>query len=74
MWFFTFLIKIVSVGQKAHRIPRKKTKQKKKTSHSKLSLYVGCEVRVTGLKTESTVASQPASIGATYQRIPLGKG
>lgn len=56
----------VFMGQKAHRIPPK-------TGRSKLSLWAGCEVRVIGLKTVSTVPSQPATIGATYQRIPLGR-
>lgn len=36
---------------------------------SKLSLWAGCEVRVMGLKTVWTVASQLAT---AYQRIPLG--
>lgn len=54
------------MGQKAHRIPPK-------TGRSKLSLWAGCEVRVIGLKTVSTVPSQPATTGATYQRIPLGR-
>lgn len=55
--------------------PKKQNKtQQKKTSHSKLSLYVACEVRVIGLKTDLTVATQPASTGTTYQRTPLGKG
>lgn len=44
----------------------------KRKSSSKLPLWVGPEVRVMGLKTESVVAPQPAT-GATYQPILMGR-
>lgn len=43
----------------------------KRKSSSKLPLWVGPEVRVMGLKTETVVAPQPAT-GATYQPILMG--